>query len=114
MTSCAFPLKVAQRADIAKAGAYDECAGSSFGNMNVILLGDFYQFPLVTGKLLYETSEQLNEDERLGQALFEQFDNMVILHDQVRTNISSHIKLTHIENQVWIQDPKWLAVLRAT
>lgn len=85
MTSSAFLLKVARQADIAKAGTYDTHGGMSFGNMNVILSGDFYQFPPVTGKPLYDASERLNEDERLGQALFEQFDKVVILHDQVHS-----------------------------
>jgi hypothetical protein len=83
MTSSAFLLKVARQADIAKAGTYDAQSGTSFGNMNVVLLGDFYQFPPVTGKPLYDASERLNGDERLGRALFEQFDKVVILRDQV-------------------------------
>ena len=83
MTSSAFLLKVACQADIAKARTYNTHGGTSFGNMNVILLGDFYQFPPVTGKPLYDASERLNEDECSGRALFEQFNKVVILHDQV-------------------------------
>jgi len=64
--------------------------------MNVVLFGDFYQFPPVTGRTLYNTSGNMNEDECAGRAIFEQFNRVVILHAQVR-----------------IQDAPWLNTLRA-
>lgn len=95
MISCRFFYDIARHADIAKASNQHTGNTTSFGNMNVILFGDFFQFPPVTGKPLYNTSN-LSPEEHLGRALFEQFDRVVILRDQVR-----------------IQDKDWLEVLQA-
>jgi len=83
MISAKFFYTIAQHADIAKAGTYDPQQGTSFGNMNVVLFSDFYQFPPVTGRALYNTSGNMNEDEQAGCAIFEQFNRVVILRDQV-------------------------------
>ena len=78
MISCRFFYDIAQHADIAKASNQHAGNTTSFGNMNVILFGDFFQFPPVTGKPLYNTSN-LSPEEHLGHALFKQFDCGVIL-----------------------------------
>lgn len=56
-----------------------------FGGVNTILLGDFHQFPPVRSKrnALYYTSPE-KENARLGRAVYEQFDIVVKLEEQMR------------------------------
>ena len=98
MISLEMLALISQRADVARAGRYTSDGGTSFGNLNVILAGDFYQFlPLaLIGKALYRTSAITTEAQKMGRAIFEQFDKAVILRQQVR-----------------VTDPAWLEVLRA-
>lgn len=86
MISAKFFFTIARHADIAKAGTYNSQEGT----------WDFYQFPPVTGRALYNTTGNMTEDEHAGRAIFEQFNRVVILRDQVR-----------------IQDAPWLDTLRA-
>ena len=69
--------------------------GIPFGGMNVIIVGDFHQFPPVTGgskKALYMKHDlnMAHGDEVQGRKLYEAFDTVVKLWQQV-----------HIEDEVW-------------
>ena len=59
-----------------------------FSGVNVILCGDFHQFPPVTGgkyaALYYPNSTSDNESANIGRHLYEQFRTVVILSAQVR------------------------------
>ena len=71
-----------------------------FGNLNVILCGDFHQFPpVVAGRTapLYWPVDLTHdsEDDILGRKIFEQFTTVVQLKEQIR-----------------VQDPTWLDVLQ--
>ena len=68
-----------------------------FGGVNVILVGDFHQFPPVMGRPLYWPIDPLKDDgeELLGRSLYERFKTVVRLTQQVR-----------------VIDEGWLDVLR--
>ena len=67
-----------------------------FGGVNVILVGDFHQFPPIAGKSLYWPIDPVkdNAEESLGRMLYEQFKTVVRLKEQVR-----------------VVDPEWLDLL---
>ena len=74
---------------------------SPFGNINVLLLGDFYQFPPVLNRPLYEDRLVVNAtsnsecDEALGRLLWHLFDRVIIL-----------------KNFRQDKDTRWLQILR--
>ena len=79
-------------ADIAKVVAHTKKAGQEgnehlpFAGLNVILMGDFHQFPPV-GKpysALYSRQNTKDPDALQGRALYRQFDNVVWLQEQIR------------------------------
>lgn len=71
-----------------------------FGGINVIICGDFHQFPPVATKknapLYYPKNElQDTEREKIGKDLYDKFDQVVILKQQMRS-----------------QDPRWNELLQ--
>lgn len=77
-------------------------SSDSFGGINVILCGDFHQFPpvacAVTEALYYPTNIATDSvDSQIGRAIYEEFDTVVILRDQLRiTDDVWHDFLTHL------------------
>jgi len=76
--------------------------------VNVILCGDFHQFPPVVGgkraALWYPLSSQDNEVANIGKQIYDQFRTVVILKDQVRvTDPIWHDFLQHLRRGM-VQD----------
>lgn len=69
-----------------------------FGGINVIIVGDFHQFPPVARKysaLYMPMQAKESTDERIGFQLYRQFNKTIILDEQMRT-----------------QDPEWIDFLK--
>lgn len=71
-----------------------------FGGINVILVGDFHQFPPVVARRsapLYWPADPRNDSEEdiFGRKIYEQFTTVVQLHQQIR-----------------VRDPKWHDLLQ--
>ena len=70
-----------------------------FGRVNVILCGDFHQFPPVVGgkrtALYYPTANNDHELSNVGRQIYEQFLTVVILSDQVRVTDPSWLDFLH-------------------
>ena len=90
--------------------------GLSFGGINVILLGDFHQFPPVARSirdaLYYPTNPQTDSvGSQVGRATYEEFTTVVVLKEQKRVIDHTWLEfLSHLRNGV-IQD-KDLKMLR--
>lgn len=77
-------------------------AHEPYGGMHVIKFGDFHQFPPVGkagGALYCESKDKDSPKSKLGRELFEQFDTVVFLDEQVRvtdptwTNILDRLRI---------------------
>ena len=81
---------------IVRSGLHTIQPSLPFGGVSTILLGNFHQFPPVTSKrnaLYYASPEK--EKAQLGRSLYEQFDVVIKLEEQMR-----------------IQDQQWQDILR--
>ena len=80
--------------------------GEPFGGINVLICGDFHQFPPVASKrmaALYYPNDPTNVKEtvedQLGRGIYESFHTVVILHEQVRIEDPTwRTFLTHLRN----------------
>jgi len=75
--------------------------GLSFGGVNIILLGDFHQFPPVTrpirDTLYYPISPQTDSiGSQVGRAMYEEFMTVVVLKEQKR--VTDHIWLEFLSH----------------
>jgi len=83
MLSRTFLAVLSKNISVAKTGS--EESDKPFGGINVILCGDFHQFPPVASRkrapLYYESNVALGDtiDECLGREIYEAFDKVVIL-----------------------------------
>ncbi|OBZ68217.1 ATP-dependent DNA helicase PIF6 [Grifola frondosa] len=86
MISRSFLALLSKHISIGKTGS--EHADKPFGGINVIICGDFHQFPPVANKktapLYYLVNDSKNPDDAIGRAIYEQFQCVVILSEQVR------------------------------
>lgn len=78
-------------------------AGSElpFGGVNIILISNFHQFSPVTGRPLYWPLDPLkdNGEDLLGHSLYEQFQTVVCLKQQVRVIDEEWLDLLqHVRN----------------
>ena len=87
--------QLSQVMSIVRTGIFSVEPSIPFGGVNVVLLGDFHQFPPIANakKVLYNPTPE-GHDAQIGRTLFEQFDTVVRLDEQIR-----------------ITDPVWDAIL---
>ena len=87
--------QLSQVMSIVRTGIFSVEPSIPFGGVNVVLLGDFHQFPPIANakKVLYNPSPE-GYDAQIGRTLFEQFDTVIRLDEQIR-----------------ITDPVWDAIL---
>lgn len=66
--------------------AHLDSIGRLFGGLNIILVGDFHQFPPVAGEALYKqpSARSDNLEAALGQELYMEFTTIVMLRKQMR------------------------------
>lgn len=70
--------------------------GKLFGGINVIIVGDFHQFPPVAQArqaLYMPYREKEKYDESVGHQLYEQFEKTIILREQMRTGDTEWLDL---------------------
>ena len=91
MISKSFLAKLSRNIGIGMEGNNYRDMSSSFGGVNVILCGDFHQFPPVATKhgeaLYYEQQPGLDDtDAKIGRKIYEEFETVVILREQKRVD----------------------------
>ncbi len=95
MVACHILARVSGVLTSAKLSAGMEDRDLPFGGVNVILVGDFHQFPPVGGKLLYWQLDQ----KKASVSLYEQFTTVVHLKQQVHVTDSIwQDVLTHVQH----------------
>ncbi|TFY52705.1 hypothetical protein EVJ58_g9862 [Rhodofomes roseus] len=101
MLARAFLAKLSRNISMVKTGGDD---GEPFGGVNVIICGDFHQFPPVATKRiapLYYQNDPSNPaetiDDQMGRSIYEAFSTTVILKEQVRVQDPTwHMFLQHL------------------
>lgn len=90
--------QLSQVMSIVRTGIFSLEPSIPFGGINVALLGDFHQFPPIANskKVLYNSSPD-SHDAQIGRTLFEQFDTVI-----------------HLDEQMRITDPVWDSILKRT
>lgn len=100
MLSRRFLAKISANVAKGKSLAGEEGNNQAFGGVNVIIIGDFHQFPPVAVKkstaLYYpcDSSKDTAED-MLGRKIYEQFTTIVRLKEQVRVTDPEWNELLH-------------------
>ena len=86
MLFCKFFTQISSALSKAKSLARVVESDLPFGGVNVVLVGNFHQFPLVVGHPLYWLLDVMtaNAKELLGRSLYEQFKMVVCLKEQVQ------------------------------
>ena len=97
MLSRKFLARISSTIRTAKALAGVKGSDLPFGGVSVILVGDFHQFPPVTGRPLYWPIDPLKDDaeELLGRALYDQFETAIRLTEQVRVIDAEWLDVLH-------------------
>jgi len=100
MVSCEMFAKLSSIISRVKTVINGSSTNEPFGGLNVILVGNFHQFPPVAAKptapLYYPSNPEKDTDnEMVGRKLYEQFEVVV-----------------RLKTQVWVTDPHWLDVLQ--
>ncbi|PSS08934.1 hypothetical protein PHLCEN_2v3424, partial [Hermanssonia centrifuga] len=104
MIGKSFLVDIERNVSIGMQGGEGFLAGQSFGGLNVILCGDYHQFPPVAkGKeeYLFEPADITHHQEQsiIGRRLYEEFSVVVILHQQMRvTDEVWRDLLVHLRN----------------
>jgi PIF1-like helicase len=89
MVSRSFLAKMSAIITTAKMGSYQLASDKPFGGLNVILVGDFHQFPPVVTKksapLFWPCNPSVDtKEEMVGRKIYEEFNIVVRLKQQVR------------------------------
>lgn len=100
MLSKTFLAKLSRHIGIGKMMEGQSPSPHSFGGINVVMCGDFHQFPPVAvspKEALYYPSnaERDSTESQIGRSIYESFTTVVLLKEQMR-----------------VQDPTWLDFLR--
>ncbi|VDC07039.1 unnamed protein product [Peniophora sp. CBMAI 1063] len=90
---------VSARVSAAKVSGNPAAADAPFGGVNVIIVGDNFQFPPVgrPKSALYHpaTGSNLSDGAAIGRRLYEQFETVVILNQQVRVRDGRWLEFLH-------------------
>ncbi|KIK25555.1 hypothetical protein PISMIDRAFT_96710, partial [Pisolithus microcarpus 441] len=89
MVGKTFLAKLSRNIAVGKMTDAGAVTAHSFGGINVIMCGDFHQFPPVAvgpSEALYVPSKPQNKGTpaQLGRAIYEEFQTVVILQEQMR------------------------------
>ena len=101
MISCQMLARVSNALTIAKKLAGIEGEHKLFRGINIILVGDFHQFPPVFGRPLYWRLDNrvADEEDLLGWSIYKQFRTVVRLKQQMRVVDSEWLDmLQHVRN----------------
>lgn len=97
MISCKLLARISSALSEAKSLTGSVGSDLPFGGVNMILVGDFHQFPPVTGRPLYwpVDPKKADAEDFLGRSLYEQFKTVVCLKQQVHVVDEDWLDLLH-------------------